>query len=508
MKILSIFALIFFSQSSFAVIHFLPPSGVSTYTGFTTVAPTPTPAPSTTPGAPATPAATPVVDTIFGGTAGDPSGCPTSTTGTCNTCATAPISGTGDGTLVACNEAQILPTTLITFTFASDQYGGTPVVFSGDGSRRIDSNSNAPITVGQITSIVLPWDAICTLYGNPGCVAGTGGWPTASPGGINNTIRVGISHDGTSLGASTTTSTTTGNDDFTTVYVKLQQVFGQTSTTVFTSLNQGCTGTSAGPLCYFEMNSGDKSATFEKDQLDGSPGFPTFQVTKFAAIRLYYETSGFAAINPKTSPSQILPFTIAPGDSKLHFDTTKVSGLTNLTRYYFKMANVDEAGNIGFFTPAALDASVCRKTYGIINQTGANGGPVVADSQTCHIVKPDLVQGVLAKDVNCFIATAAFGSPMASEVQTFRDFRNAYLITHHWGRAFVRFYYRHSPPIANFIAKHESLRTLTRITLWPALAFAWTSLHLGALNAALLFATLLLLPLLGFQIYFNRRMLK
>ncbi len=466
----------------------------------------PTPAPSTAPGASPTPAPVPVVDTIFGGMAGDPSGCTASPTYTCNTCKNATISGTGDATLVACNETQILPTTQITFTFASDQYGGTAAVFSGDGTRRIDTSPNIPVTVGQGTSVVLNWDAICTQSGNPGCTAG--GWPATSPGGLNTTIRVGISHDGTSLGTSTTTGTTAGNDDFKTVYVKLQQAYGQSSTTVFKSLNPGCTGVANGPLCYFEMNSNDKSATFQRDSLDGPPGFPTFQNTKFAAVRLYYETSGFAAINPKTSPSQIPPFTLPPGDTKLRFDTSKVNGLTNLTRYYFKMANVDEAGNIGFFTPASLDFSVCRKTYGIIMQDGTNGGPIVPDAQTCHIVKPDLVQGVLAKDVNCFIATAAFGSPMATEVQTFRDFRNAFLITHRWGRAFVRFYYRHSPPIANFIAKHESLRTFTRMTLWPALAFAWMSIHFGALNAALLFATLLLLPLLGFQIYLNRRALK
>jgi hypothetical protein len=39
------------------------------------------------------------------------------------------------------------------------------------------------------------------------------------------------------------------------------------------------------------------------------------------------------------------------------------------------------------------------------------------------------------------------------------------------GRAFVAFYYRHSPPLAELIGRHEMLRAATRTTLAP-LVFA------------------------------------
>lgn len=67
----------------------------------------------------------------------------------------------------------------------------------------------------------------------------------------------------------------------------------------------------------------------------------------------------------------------------------------------------------------------------------------------------------------CFIATAAFGSYLAGDVMTLRHFRDKYLLTNSVGRMFVNFYYTVSPPVADYIAKHEGLRTATRIALTP-----------------------------------------
>lgn len=67
----------------------------------------------------------------------------------------------------------------------------------------------------------------------------------------------------------------------------------------------------------------------------------------------------------------------------------------------------------------------------------------------------------------CFIATAAYGSYLHPQVQLLRDFRDSYLLTNAPGRAFVSFYYRLSPPVADYIAQHETLKLLVRLLLTP-----------------------------------------
>lgn len=67
----------------------------------------------------------------------------------------------------------------------------------------------------------------------------------------------------------------------------------------------------------------------------------------------------------------------------------------------------------------------------------------------------------------CFIATAAYGSPLAEEVQILRQFRDIYLAKTALGRRIITLYETHFPPFANFISHHETARSVTRALLWP-----------------------------------------
>ncbi|NLX05006.1 MAG: hypothetical protein GXY33_07670 [Phycisphaerae bacterium] len=67
----------------------------------------------------------------------------------------------------------------------------------------------------------------------------------------------------------------------------------------------------------------------------------------------------------------------------------------------------------------------------------------------------------------CFIATAAFGTPLEPQVRVLSDFRDRWLMTNPPGRWFVRSYYRLSPPIATVIAADPTLRSVVRAGLVP-----------------------------------------
>ena len=74
--------------------------------------------------------------------------------------------------------------------------------------------------------------------------------------------------------------------------------------------------------------------------------------------------------------------------------------------------------------------------------------------------------------MRCTIATAAFGTVMTSRIEVLRTFRDLHLMTNPRGKGFVNAYYRYNPPIAEFIAEQDWLRTLVRILTLPVIGFA------------------------------------
>ena len=86
----------------------------------------------------------------------------------------------------------------------------------------------------------------------------------------------------------------------------------------------------------------------------------------------------------------------------------------------------------------------------------------------------DLTRRVSGRGVipSCFIATAAWGTPLAEEVEVLSRLRDEHLLTNELGQRLVAFYYRHSPALTEFISEREGVRRVVRIALWPLVRMA------------------------------------
>ncbi|MCK5182272.1 MAG: hypothetical protein KAQ73_07005, partial [Dehalococcoidia bacterium] len=104
----------------------------------------------------------------------------------------------------------------------------------------------------------------------------------------------------------------------------------------------------------------------------------------------------------------------------------------------------------------------------------------------------------------CFIATAAYGTPMAEEIGILRKFRDEYLLTNPIGATLVEFYYRVSPPIAQFIAEHPSLKPIVRAGLLPAVAMSAAALN-TTVEGKTIVAVLLVLISTALTVLLTRR---
>jgi hypothetical protein len=79
---------------------------------------------------------------------------------------------------------------------------------------------------------------------------------------------------------------------------------------------------------------------------------------------------------------------------------------------------------------------------------------------------------IFATVTPCFVATAAYGSPLSAEIGVLRELRDRYLMSHALGRALVSSYYAVGPALAGVIGEHDSLRAAVRTALGPVVALA------------------------------------
>lgn len=122
------------------------------------------------------------------------------------------------------------------------------------------------------------------------------------------------------------------------------------------------------------------------------------------------------------------------------------------------------AGNVVTFSLTDNSNMDSDPTSGVIRDPLVVGTAGVSGSGT-NYAPPS--SGGSTGGGGCFIATAAFGSYLDPHVMVLRHFRDNVLLQSEIGTEFVKFYYKYSPPVADFIAHHDALRMLFRFALTP-----------------------------------------
>lgn len=413
-------ALLLFSANALADITFTQAAGASLVdlTGYTQ---------GSTTGNGTTTTVTPY---IYGGIAGTCT--PASSTDTCDSCAT-------QTSLVTCNHNNVSVNGSVVLTFTTTDTSATvaPEIRATSSSGVIlDSAPNWTTGATSFTTTI-PWATLCTNFSSGASSS------CSSDGSLD--IWVGFPSN-------------SGATSYTTVHI----VFRNANTTSnYSDCGTSDDGTNFG-FCHFTTFPGDGKIYAE--DLTAANNFPASPnaSAKFTNLLFFYDSQqssedDLTILSRINSASSYFSLAMNLNATPPVADD-RITGLSDGVRYCLVMASQDATGIINYFTPNTLFP-------------GAG-----AQSDLC--TSPEPVVGLL-DDKHCFIATAAWGSDMAPEVQSFRDFRNKYLLPFAWGQKFVKTYYKYSPKYANMIAGNETAKTVVRSLLWPLLLFARMSVAFG-----------------------------
>jgi len=193
----------------------------------------------------------------------------------------------------------------------------------------------------------------------------------------------------------------------------------------------------------------------------------------------------FGSAHVTVQPGSTAQFTVAVSSSQPVQVTLTVTEIPTGWQYAFT-PSIGEA-NPQFVSTLTITTGVSTlpQAYAVmVNATADNGESVIASI----IVEVASTTSTTTSSPKCVIATAAYGSEMASEVVYMRHVRDGLIGSTVIGRPIVQawntFYYLWSPPVAATIAQNSNLQALFRTLLMPLVAIvhvtAWVFTALGS----------------------------
>lgn len=365
---------------------------------------------------------------------------------TCNTCTD--TTGTG---LKACNQKAIHSSLNVSFSFTSSADLSTKSVALYIGNDT--SNTQVATTTGAAANVDMTlsttWTNFCNGVTdlNSDCSVSSSGDQTVV---TDRAFYIGSDDDGNGSISST---------EKVQVPVHLHSI--SATNTALDSQAYCASGSASGyGLCFYSLETGDEKLVILGDPQPLSNSTPPSGSPAFQAVA-FFPFPQAAGISTAVSNGQVQPVIktfVSTTDLSVAGDPY-ITGLVNYERYCVFAGQVNLAQNIFAFTTTSTDATqMCKETSEVVG---------------------------LLDDKHCFISTAAFGSDMASEVQVFRNFRNTFLLHNKYGAEFIKAYYQWGPKAAEFISSSESLRSIARGALYPALGFSWLALNFGFWPAVL-----------------------
>ena len=139
-----------------------------------------------------------------------------------------------------------------------------------------------------------------------------------------------------------------------------------------------------------------------------------------------------------------------------NFYLSNNAGINNYYSDYGSAQVIDATDNWWGHVTGPYDDSDDRATGGWYNPLGQ--GVPVSDKVKYEPWQEQEGDGGGA----CFIATAAYGTASAAEIDVLRAFRDEVLLESAVGSQLVEWYYRTSPPVADFISENAVLKALVR----------------------------------------------
>lgn len=403
---------------------------------------------------------------LYGGMAGT---CASpSSSSTCNTCTSTSTPAVG------CNKTNVHSALQIgiAITTGAAVTNKSIRVYTGVGSNFDNAvqigSTTATITAAASTTVTVPvtvtWGNVCaedTSFGNSSCTPGSN--PTTGTSfQSGRRIFVGIDADGDGM----------ESDEVTSFPIYLHHI-NISDPLISNQAVCASPDSSKYGACGFMLDVGGDEKLFLRDLvLSSSTPLVPSGAPDWYGVAFFYQDQTGQALNPANVSTGSGGPIIKTYDTTDYSVDATLTGFTNYQDYCLIMGNINKAQNIFLLTSGGTSAENCGT--------------------------PSEVVGLL-DDKSCFISTAAFGSDMAQEVKTFRQFRNHFLIPYDLGRDFVKLYYKYSPPMANFISQSEVLRFAARVMLYPLYFFSILSLKFGFMYALLaLVMTLLFLRQMKF----------